>query len=532
MNITDQIEEDAPPGWRYYLKMGIRRRWWLIISVVLCWATALVLSLVLPARYKSETLVLVEQESVPAQYVTPNVSVDLQQRLQSLTEQTLSRPRLLQIISQFHLYGHVPGQAVSDDAVKRMGGDISVELIRSSGRGDIAAFKIIYSGSSPDQAQKVTSRLASLFIQDSLNRQQRMSEETTSFLGNQLDEARKELEKQEELLREFRTRNLGELPEQMQSNVQILSGLQERLQSATASLHQAEQQKLYLGSLIGWSSNAMANTAAGGDTGGIASTPLDEQIDKMKADLAALEGHYSPLHPDVIHLREKIENAEKMKHQMESRAHSAKGEGPGGASEIPRGQRAISPLTQMQSQFKANELEITNRKQEIKDIEKQIGQYQSRLNLTPVREQQLAEVTRNHEQSRTHYESLLAKKLQSEMATDLSKQQENAQFRTIDPPTLPQRPYWPNRLKFSAIGLFLGMLMGLLAIALKETIDGRIYGEDDLSRWVTVPVIATVPPLTTGAEKKKQAWWFGIEIAVASVLLALVPALTFLALKV
>lgn len=530
MNNTEQMEEVAPSGWQYYVKMGIRRRWWLILPAILFWAAALVLSLVLPGKYKSETLVLVEQDAVPAQLVTPNVTVDLQQRLQSLAEQTMSRPRLGQIINEFGLYGNIPGQVVSDDAVNQMRRDTSVELTKSNGRGDISAFKIIYSASSAELAQKVTSRLASLFIQGSLDRQKRQSEDTTSFLGSQLEEARKNMEQQESLLREFRAKNLGELPEQMQSNVQILSGLQERLQSATASLHQAEQQRIYLGSLIGASNNDSAHAAAGGNQLGSAPTPLDEQIGKMKADLATLSARYTQLHPDVVHLKEQIATAEKVKEQMESNA--AKAEGPGEVAESRSGPRPITPLTQLQSQFKANELEITNRKREITALEKQIGEYQSRLNLTPIREQQLDEVTRSHEQARTYYESLLAKKLQSEMATDLSKQQEAGQFRTIDPPTLPQKPYWPNRLKFSAVGLFLGILTGLGALALKETIDGRIYSEDDLSRWVTATVIATVPPLPTSAETKRQAWRRRFEIALASALVALIPALTFMALKV
>jgi protein tyrosine kinase modulator len=531
MNNTEPIIEGNSPDWRHYVKMVVRRRWWLVLPAIFFWAAALTLSLVLPAKYRSETLVLIEEEAVPAQYVTPNVSVDLQARLQSLTEQTLSRPRLGQIINELHLYGSVSDQLVSDDAVKQMRRDTLIELIKANGRGDIAAFKITYSASSPQQAQKVTSRLASLFIQDSLNRQKRMSEDTTAFLENQLDDARKDLEKQEVLLRDFRGKNLGELPEQMQSNVQILSGLQDRLQSATVSLHQAEQQRLYLGSLIGWSNKTTAN-AASGDEPAAVSTPLDEQIDKMKAELASLGTRYTQRHPDVVHLKEQIATAEKVRDQMGSDAHSAKGEEPGTATERRSGARAIPALTQLQSQFKANELEIANRKQEIASIEKQIGLYQARLNFTPIREQQLEEVTRNHAQSRMYYESLLSKKLQSEMATDLSKQQGAGQFRTIDPPTLPQKPYWPNQLKFSAAGLFMGLLAGLAALALKETVDGRIYGEDDLSRWVTATVIATVPPLPTSTEQKRKVRRRHVEIAVASALVMLVPLLTFMAVKV
>lgn len=531
MNNTEEFE-DAPSGWRYYVKVGVRRRWWLGFSALLFWAGAIVLGLVLPAKYRSETLVLIEEEAVPAQFVTPNVSVDLQQRLQSLTEQTLSRPRLGQIINELGLYGNVPGRIVSEDAIKQMRGDTSVELIKSNGRGDIAAFKISYSSSSPQQAQQVTSRLASLFIQDSLNRQKHLSQETTSFLEGQLDDARKNLEKQEGLLREFRGRNLGELPEQMQSNVQILSGLQDRLQSATVSLHQAEQQRLYLGSLIGWSNTGAGNDVGSTDEPGGVPTALDDQIEKMKAELASLNARYTPLHPDVVHLKEQIATAEAVRRQMASTNSSTKAREPGEISEGRRGARQTPALTQLQSQFKANELEITNRKKDVASLEKQISQYQARLNFTPIKEQQLDEVTRNHQQARTYYESLLAKKLQSEMATDLSKQQEAGQFRTIDPPTLPQRPYWPNRLKFSVTGLALGILLGLVALALKETIDGRIYGEDDLSRWVTVAVIGTVPPLPTSIEKSSQAHKRRIEIAVASALVVLVPALTFMALKV
>lgn len=528
MNSAEHIDEGNPSGLQQYLKMGIRRRWWFITSAVIFWAAALALSVIVPPKYKSETLVVIEPGDVPAQYVTSNMGLDLQQRLRSLTEQTLSHPRLAQLINELHLYGHTPGQVASENQVKQMRGDISVDLIKSNDRGEISAFKIIYSGSTPDQAQKVTSRLAFLFIQDSVDRQQRLSEDTTSFLATQLEEARNDMQRQESVLRQFRGKNLGELPEQQAANVQILSGLQDRLRSSTESLHQAEKQKLYLGSLMGWSANGTVNTAAA-DMIPAGASPVDEQIDKMKADLADLSARYTPIHPDVVRLKEQIANAEKIRSETARNGESARTGAAVGGAEIARSARVTSPLAQLQSQYKANELEITSRKQEIKALEKQIGDYHTRLNLAPVREQEIAQATRNYEQSRSHYESLLAKKQQSEMATDLSKMQKNGQFRTVDPPTLPQRPYWPNRLKFSAMGLFIGALFGLLGIALKETVDARIYGEDDLSRWVSLPVIGTVPPLITNAERKSQRRRRGVEIAIASVLVALVPALTMMA---
>lgn len=515
MSFTGPFEPEAPANWRYYLNVGIRCRWWLIASAILVWAFALMLSLWLPAKYRSETLVLVEPGGAPAQYVTPNLSLDLQQRLQSLAEQTLSRPRLVKLITDFHLYGHVDGGPVSDGVVKEMRGDISVELTKAGTNGDISAFKIIYTGASPKTAQQVTSVLSSLFIEDSLDRQQRLSDDTTSFLSTQLEEARQDMTVQANLLRQFRSANLGELPEQRAANMQILAGLQDRLRSATESLHQAEKQKLYLGSMIGWNGT--------GEAPATVSSPLDEQIEKMKVELERLSTQYTPLHPDVVHLRDRIAAAENQKKALAAKDATGR---PGRSAAIQDGPRAISPLAELQSQFKATELEITNRKQEIGELERQIELYQSRLNRAPITEQQVTEANRNFEQAQNHYEALLSKKQQSEMATDLSKKQQNAQFRILDPPTLPERPYWPNRLKFSAIGLFFGIVLGCAGIVLKEVFDARVLGEDDLVRWAQIPVLGIVPPLITNDEKKGRIWRHSFEAAAVSILVLAVPVLT------
>src|SRR5262249_10773363 len=191
------------------------------------------------------------------------------------------------------------------------------------------------------------------------------------------------------------------------------------------ALYQAEKQKLYLGSLLGWSVDPTANAAAENDTS--TSTEADEQIDKMKADLSRLRGTYTQNHPDVIHLEEQIAKAEQLKHQAERNPRTAASSPSRVPPEVLK-QRANSRVSQLQSEFKANELEMTNRQKEIKELENQIAQYQARLNLSPIREQQLAEVTRNDEQARTRYESLLAKKQQSQMASDLSKTQQGQLF--------------------------------------------------------------------------------------------------------
>ncbi len=534
MNTGIQDLENTSPRIGHYIALVVRHRWWITISAVAFWGLALAASLLLPSKFRSETVILIEQQKVLPQYLTPNVTIDLQQRMQSLTQQILSRTRLVKIMDSLHLYGKQPDQPAGDEMVQQMRKDITIDLIKSSGRAEeLSAFKVSYSAPTPALAQAVVGQITSLFIEENLRSQQQLSEDTTAFLDNQLTEARTDLEHQEQLLSEFRSKYLGELPEQLPSNVQILSGSQGRLQSATGALHQAEQQQLYLVSLISQSKGLSRHESPEGEDSTAPTPPptaLDDQIDKMQAELADLSARYTPQHPDVLRLKEQIANAQAMRRQQAADAKA--GANPAASAGMrPRNssQQTISPIAQLESQLKATELEIANRKQEVRGLESQIEQYQARLNLTPTREQQLTDVARNHEQSRANYESLLAKKLQSGMATDLAKRQQGAQFSVIDPPSLPQRPYWPNRLQFSLAGLAGGLLAGLAWVILKEAADPRVHSEEDMRQWSTVKIVAAIPPLRTHAEEKRASRRRIFEILAGSALAAVIPLITVIA---
>ena len=130
-----------------------------------------------------------------------------------------------------------------------------------------------------------------------------------------------------------------------------------------------------------------------------------------------------------------------------------------------------------------------------------IDDLESRLNLTPLREQQLAEVNRNYENSKQNYQSLLQKKMQSELATNLEKRQQGEQFRIIDPPNLPLKPSEPNRLEIITIGWVLGLCIGLGLTAMKEMTDEAIHNERALVESVPIPVLVHVPVLNSRRER-------------------------------
>src|ERR1019366_5431032 len=121
------------------------------------------------------------------------------------------------------------------------------------------------------------------------------------------------------------------------------------------------------------------------------------------------------------------------------------------------------------------------------------------------------------EQSKTDYESLLAKKNQSAMSTDLEKTQQGQHFRMLDPPNLPVRPYKPNRLMLCGAGLSVGLVVGGGFAFVCEKLSDKIYSEREIKRLVPFDVIAEIPPIESLQEEsssRRSAWIAGAAAVV------------------
>jgi uncharacterized protein involved in exopolysaccharide biosynthesis len=177
---------------------------------------------------------------------------------------------------------------------------------------------------------------------------------------------------------------------------------------------------------------------------------------------------------------------------------------------------------ELESELKANRLEIENRDRELKQLQARIEEYRGRLNQTPMREQQLADLMRDYEQSHANYESLLAKKNQSELATNLEKRQQGEQFSVVDPPSLPQKLYWPKRIAWNWIGLGVGVVLGLVAVAGMELVDDRVHSEKELKALFKKPVLTEIPPMPTAEELRAETWTHAVEWASAALIVLLI----------
>jgi succinoglycan biosynthesis transport protein ExoP len=528
--MVDELDEKPGEGvnLQQYVDVVRRRHMYFLIPFFLGWLAVWSASWVLPSRYKSSTLILVEQPSMPKDYVTPNVTDDLQARLQSITQQILSRTRLLHIIDELNLYADQHGRPNPDELVERMRKDIEIGLVFDDRHTVITSFNIFYTSHDPHLAQQVTGELTNLFISENLELRQQKSEDTTKFLEQQLETARQNLAAQEEKVRIYKDQHLGELPSQLTSNVQILSGLQSQLQSEEDGLNADRQQNAYLQSMLE-ESRTLQRTTKTGDGTPVGIPALDQELDKLKAQLADLSSHYTDRHPDVRKLKYQIAKTEKMRDQaladLKAGATTASGNGHLPASTPDDVDSRDGPATvQLQGQLKANQIDMSNKEHEIATLKAKIDDYQRRLNDEPAREQQFADLTRNYEQSKADYAELLKKKNSSQMATSMELLQQGEHFQMIDPPSLPLKPDFPNRLKFCGIGLGIGIALGGALAGGTEFLDDRLYNEKALKELLPVRVISEIPSIASPEEEKRQERKLWVGWAAAGIVFATILA--------
>jgi polysaccharide chain length determinant protein (PEP-CTERM system associated) len=477
-------------------KRVLRRYWWILpISIGLLTLLGWVGSQVLPKRYTSQTLVLVEQPSVPTKYVEPVVTEDLNHRLATMQEQILSRTRLQPIIEKFGLYPNERGSMHIDDLVVKLRSDISikpVEAMQGTGPHQLPGFYISATFNNPNLAQQICTEITSMFLEQNARQTEQQATRTTNFLGEQLTEAKKKLDEQDAKLADFKRQYLGSLPEEGQANLSMLMGMNTQLEANTQALNRAQQDKAFNESLLG---QEEANWKLR-QTGGQNPETADQQLSVLQDQLTTLLGRYTPDHPDVLKLQSQI--AEMKKRMAEPTKTPAPTPGAQSAHEPPQ-------IQQLRAKLRQDDLNIASLMQQQAQIQAQTRQLQGRVQSTPMVEQQYKEMTRNYETANEFYKELLKKSQSSTMATNLVHEQDSEQFRVYDPPSLPTKPSFPNKGYFVGGGSGLGFLTGLGILFLLAMMDKTIHTERDAELYLKLPVLTVVPTLAVAGLNGNQA---------------------------
>lgn len=476
-----------------YLDM-LRRRWVLIaVLTVIGPPLAYGVSLTLPSRYKSQTLVLVQPPTVPAAIV-PQVTVsDISQRLASMQQQILSRTRLEPIIRQFGMYPRDVNRVPMEDLVGRLQKAIDVIPIQPMAEtrtNSLPGFYVTVTLDNPRTAQGVCTALTSMFIEENLRLQQQGSEQTTEFLSQQLADAKGNLDAQDAKLAAFKSRYMGSLPDDEHTNLQLLSGLTSQLDAASQALARAQQDKSFAESMLTQQIAGWQASQSGHDP-----ETFEQQLNVLQTQLASLQARYTDDYPDVIKTKADIAALQrKIRESNDAR--------PSNSTQAPKSSVEPVQITQWRAQVHTAEQMIAAKTKEQEQIQQQIKLYQSRVQASPAVEQQYKELTRGYQTALDSYNDLLKKRDASAMSGDLNREQQGEQFRVLDPANLPDKPSFPNRPFFAAGGLAGGLALGLGLAFLLEMQDTSIRNERDIEFALRLPVLAMIPSLDSISNKK------------------------------
>jgi len=503
-----------------------KHKWQVLLVWIVLSAVALGIVYRLPAWYKAEAIILVDSQRIPDKYVMPTVSTSLEDRLLTLRTQVLVTDSLQQIIQKFDLYREERKSMPMEEVLDLMSADTQVELEKGWTRDRPGAFKISYQGSDPRVVAEVTNDIASQFIDKSIRQRADRATQTQSFLGDELERARADLAKQEKRVSEYKLQHNGELPEQENSLGTILSRLQVELQGNQDATNRSQQEKLMIENSINVAESSlatmvsMAEQSSAGTTPGATGSGADtlappKESEVLQARLDAMLVRYSDDYPEVKRLRAAIAQAR----EAESRTDSAGGR-PAQAALRGRvaSQQAASASAEVGTPLRVpadladklvkererlanlkSSLALANRELELRNTERQkilanINTYESRLNQLPMREQEMAGITRDYEISKENYKHLGDSKIAADMAAQMEQQQQAEKLTLIQGARVPEIPFKPIRPLWISVGCVAALFISLVIAAMRELRTGAMLGEWELPSDVVVmgrvPVIA------------------------------------------
>ena len=492
----------------------------IVIPAVLGAIAGYLISLFLTPQYSSKSEILIERPTVPTNLVPTSTTDDLFMRLETMQEQIESRTRLQPLIERYDLY-RSERKTSMEDAVDLMRKSIDVHqvsfengLSKSSRQQPVPGFSIAFTADNPRVAQQVTTELTSMFMQENLQQHENMAKGTEDFLSNQLQDARRALDEQDAKLAEFKRKNLGALPDDQQSNLQVLASINTRLAAVTEELNRAEQDKAYTQSLL--TQQEATWKAATSQTGSevSATETLQDELNKMKAQLSVMQGRYTDDYPDVVKLKGNIADLEKQIAAQKNAPAATPPSKPGttgtlaqnggvsapGSSPTPGSVSAEEGATppsiqQLRARLRQGDIFIKSETQEQAKLQASARGYEGRLQVTPAVEEEFKQLMMGHEQALKFYNDLLASRDQSQMSVDLESRGQGEQFRVLDSADLPQGPSFPVWWEFALGGLAGGLGLGLGIATLLELRDKALRDEKDIEFYLQLPTLALVPSI-------------------------------------
>jgi uncharacterized protein involved in exopolysaccharide biosynthesis len=244
------------PGKQYtpdlIVQIAWRRKWWIVIPAIAIITGVFVVTRQLTDVYKSDTQIQIVPPRVPQSLVQSSRGsgagstgqTAIEARVKTISQQVLSRSHLEKVIEDFGLYREARKTGIMEDVVEAMRADVEGPTIKGS------TFTLAFMHENPRTAMRVAERLASMFIDESLRDRETLAEGTSQFLEAQVEDARRQLVDNERRLQDYGRLHNGELPAQLEANLQGIHNTEMQLQSLEQSVNSDRDRHLLLERMV------------------------------------------------------------------------------------------------------------------------------------------------------------------------------------------------------------------------------------------------------------------------------------------
>lgn len=511
-----------------YIDIARRHKGWIFGPLFAALVISVVGAFLWPDTYVSSATIKVIPQVVPQAYVQSNINQLMADRITSIAQTVLSRPVLTSIITTYDLYPRDRQRIPMEDIVENMRKDVKIGSVANvaSTRDQVPAFQITYAYVDRYKAQKVVNDLVSKFIDTNQRERSNSSLSTTQLLKDQWDLAKKELDRIESKLAEFRARNQGRLPDEMQQNLQQMNSVQSRVSTLNSSLSRVNQEKLMLETQLRIYRDQLTTLAKD-----VAATPTevnaakaerlaeaDREVRLYETQLSNLREHYKDTYPDVQRGIGMLASAKKKREQIakeDDGAGKSAAARPANPVAVKEGRDLEIAIRRIQSSIEAKDLEAEEYRKEMAQANGSMKAYQSRLEGTPMSEKEYDGLNRDREMARLKFAELDQKMSRALLAQDMENRKAGEYLEQLDPPSLPQTPTQPKRPMVVGIGGVVGLLLGLVFAGAREMKDTSLKNLKDVRAYTKLPILGSVPLLENDlvVKRRRRFGWFAWSLA-------------------
>jgi polysaccharide chain length determinant protein (PEP-CTERM system associated) len=476
-----EFEADAPAGFQLEDALEIleRWKWWIAAGALVGAMLGVGLCFVLPPKYESITVILVEPQKVPEEFVRSAVTQEVGYQVNSLRQRVTGYTNLNKLIDNLGADRFDPdGESTREDLMNEIRRNLRVKTHQSQHTAPV--FEIAYASADPELAAEVAREIAELFISENIIDRTQQAESTSQFLDRELDRIRAEVSEQEKQLGIFRSERMGSLPEQLDANLRSLDRLNFEFANNLEAQASANQRIALL--------RRQATGTQPGAPGSSAPSNLAEALQDARQRLFEAERIYTDEHPNVQHLKAQIERLE-----------NEIAEAPPVDGSETKTVLADPRLLALQREIEAAQYDLTARKRREERIRSEIETLQVKVEETPVREQELRNLTRDYANLSDTYHTLLSKKYEAAISRNLELAQKGQQFKLLRPARVPETPSSPDPRALVPAGIAFGLAVVGLFIAIGEIRYPAFRSVSRLTRMIGLPVFASIPRIDNDA---------------------------------